>query len=204
MSKIFNSIKKGVLLEDLCHVRQGMRTGIDRVSDSHINKIDSSLVKGDGVFILSVEEIEKLKIDKNDTLVKPLFKNSDINKYFSNTTENQYLLYIDNSIELEDLKRNHLPIYNHLSKYKKTISTIRDKNNENNDDWFRLDRPREKWLFEGEKIVAPQRSRSNKFAYNDISWYASADVYFIKQKSKDVSLKYILALLNSKLYYYWL
>ena len=204
MSKIFNSIKKGVLLEDLCHVRQGMRTGIDRVSDSHINKIDSSLVKGDGVFILSKEEIEKLKIDKNDTLVKPLFKNSDINKYFSNTTENQYLLYIDNSIELEDLKSNHLPIYNHLSKYKKTISTIRDKNNENNDDWFRLDRPREKWLFEGEKIVAPQRSRSNKFAYNDISWYASADVYFIKQKSKDVSLKYILALLNSKLYYYWL
>ena len=34
--------------------------------------------------------------------------------------------------------------------------------------------------------------------------YASADVYFITEKDKSVSLKYVLSLLNSKLYYQWL
>jgi adenine-specific DNA-methyltransferase len=43
----------------------------------------------------------------------------------------------------------------------------------------------------------------NTFAYNEIPWYASADVYYITEKSEDVSLKYILALLNSKLYLLW-
>jgi len=58
--------------------------------------------------------------------------------------------------------------------------------------------------FKGPKIVAPQRSPRNTFGYNEIPWYASADVYFITEKDKSISLKYILALLNSSLYYLWL
>lgn len=57
---------------------------------------------------------------------------------------------------------------------------------------------------EKEKIVAPQRSNTNTFGYNECEWYASADVYFITPLDKDFKLKYILALLNSKLYYFWL
>jgi adenine-specific DNA-methyltransferase len=57
--------------------------------------------------------------------------------------------------------------------------------------------------FEQPKIVAPQRSLQNTFGYNETSWYASADVYFIIQKDTKVKLKYILALLNSKLFYSW-
>ncbi len=52
--------------------------------------------------------------------------------------------------------------------------------------------------------MAPQRSKVNTFGYNQINWYASADVYFITQKEESLSLKYILALLNSKLFYIWL
>jgi len=66
-----------------------------------------------------------------------------------------------------------------------------------------LHRPRD-INFDSPKIVAPQRSPKNTFGYNEVPWYASADVYFITQKDENVSLKYILALLNSKLYYLWL
>jgi adenine-specific DNA-methyltransferase len=59
-------------------------------------------------------------------------------------------------------------------------------------------------VFIGKKIVCPQRSYQNTFAYNEIPWLASADVYFITEKDRNVNLKYILALLNSKLYYLWL
>jgi adenine-specific DNA-methyltransferase len=57
---------------------------------------------------------------------------------------------------------------------------------------------------EGPKIVAPQRSPENTFGYNELPWYASADVYFVTEKEKNISLKYILALINSNLYYLWL
>lgn len=59
--------------------------------------------------------------------------------------------------------------------------------------------------FSAPKIVAPQRSKKNTFGYNEIPWYASMDVYFITALPDSVvDLKYILALLNSKLYFVWL
>ena len=59
-------------------------------------------------------------------------------------------------------------------------------------------------MFEGPKIVCPQRSNLNTFGYSDGSWYASADVYFIKESDNRFPLKCILGILNSKLYFYWL
>ena len=58
--------------------------------------------------------------------------------------------------------------------------------------------------FNAPKIVAPQRSKTNTFGYNECEWYASADVYFITEAKPEYQLKYILSLLNSKLYYVWL
>lgn len=52
--------------------------------------------------------------------------------------------------------------------------------------------------------VAPQRSYQNTFCYNDVPWYASADVYYITPKVPSVSLKYVLALINSRLFFLWL
>jgi adenine-specific DNA-methyltransferase len=58
--------------------------------------------------------------------------------------------------------------------------------------------------FDGAKIVAPQRSYANTFAYNEIPWYASADVYYITPTIPTIALKYVLALVNSKLFFLWL
>lgn len=60
------------------------------------------------------------------------------------------------------------------------------------------------YIFTNPKIVCPQRSKTNTFGYNECDWYASADVYFITNPINGYSLKYILGLLNSKLYYTWL
>jgi len=44
----------------------------------------------------------------------------------------------------------------------------------------------------------------NVFGFNSIPWYASVDVYFITDSHDDVTkLKSVLALLNSRLYYFW-
>lgn len=59
-------------------------------------------------------------------------------------------------------------------------------------------------IFTCAKIVCPQRSKVNTFGYNECDWYASADVYYITNPHKDYHIKYILGLLNSKLYFVWL
>lgn len=70
--------------------------------------------------------------------------------------------------------------------------------------WWVVFAARKDIPFNSAKIVVPQRSQLNIFGYNEIPWYASADVYFITERNKSVYLKYVLALLNSKLYYLWL
>ena len=59
--------------------------------------------------------------------------------------------------------------------------------------------------FSAPKIVAPQRSKKNTFGYNEVPWFASMDVYFITAlPNSNIELKYVLALLNSKLLFVWL
>ena len=57
--------------------------------------------------------------------------------------------------------------------------------------------------FSDEKIVTHYRSKSLRFALSTTPWYASRDVYYIVKQKPNISLKYILALLNSSLYYQW-
>jgi adenine-specific DNA-methyltransferase len=200
---IFSVLENGTELGEICDVRQGLRTGADKISNIHLNKFKYEGIKGEGVFILSLAEVKKLGYEGPNEVIKPLYKNSDIIKYYSKEFTDQYILYIDNEIELQTLKTQYPTIYEHLLGYKELICKIRGNNNENSVNWFRLDRPREQYLFEGEKICVPQRSNDNRFGYNIGDWYASADVYFIKTRNDDFKLKYLLALLNSKLFYLW-
>ena len=134
---------------------------------------------------------------------KKFYKNSNITKYYT-TKSKYYVLYLTKTYNEKILKSEFPKIYTHISKFKELIIKIRNRNNEKFEKWINLDRPREEFIFTSNKIVAPQRSNVNTFGYNEIDFYASADVYYIIQNNKEYSLKYILALLNSKLYYLWL
>ena len=200
---IFSAFEDLPKLGEICYVKQGLRTGIDKISNTHINKFNYQGQKGEGVFIISQKELFSLGYNECNEIVKPLYKNSDITNYFSEDSTNQFLLYIDKDISEDYLKNNFPTIYSHLLKYKELILLIRGNNNENSKNWFRLDRSRENFIFKNEKICVPQRSRSNVFGLSFDDWYASADVYFIKTKDKSYNLKYLTAILNSKLYYLW-
>ena len=70
--------------------------------------------------------------------------------------------------------------------------------------WWALSSSRWEFDFDKPKIISPQRSYANEFAFTDKPWYASADVYFISEKDSSISLKYILGVLNSKVIFFWL
>ncbi len=194
VQRILDKIKhQGRELCEFCNINQGIISGADKVTKKHLGNYGIKADIGDGIFVLTNQEVEYLELSSIEKkILKPWFKNSDIERWRTNDTNNEYLIYADK--RLQNLEGNRLR--RHLLKFKDVLDHSTDNSPY-------LHRPRD-IDFCGPKIVAPQRSLRNTFGYNEIPWYASADVYFITQKDEGLDLKYCLALLNSKLYYLWL
>jgi hypothetical protein len=214
---IINKMRAGNSpLSHYYNVESGIQTSIDKISDKHIKKYpDLSLSKSKGVFVLSEDEKIKLCTPQNNHLFYRWYKNSDIAAYYTTKQKGnqEYVVYLKD--EGEPIKLDW-GLSQHFSKYKNILVDIK-KNCFSNawlrsivepwlerGNYFALFYPREKHIFLGEKIVAPYRSKTNTFAYNDYEWFASIDVTFITEKDKLMELKYVLSILNSTLTKYWL
>lgn len=211
LSIILNKIiKQNKKLGEICSVNAGIMGGCDFITSKNLKycsmeTISSMDIKeGDGVFILDPNKSRDYKTFiqlKDSSVLKAFYKNSDISKYITNTQINKKIIFSAPSCTIEEKNK----IRQVLSKYKQILIKIRKINHENTENWYLLRRgtghPK---IFDIPKIVAPQRSRTNTFGYNECEWYASADVYFITEPKPEYQLKYILSLLNSNLYYIWL
>jgi len=145
-------------------------------------------------------------VDKNyaiqnnleQALLKKVIKNSDILKYHIDW-KNKYLIYVNEDVNIE-LYPN---IKKHLEQYKIEL-TNRAENKDELYPWFRLQRPRREWLFSKEKLIVPYLSTENRFAYDNVGYYGTADSYIIVPKKENkLNIKFILALLNSNLIEYF-
>ncbi|WP_026478538.1 Eco57I restriction-modification methylase domain-containing protein [Alkaliphilus transvaalensis] len=199
--RALRKISNGTNLANFCHINQGIVSGADKLTSKHIEKYSLEGNKNDGIFVLADEEVKKLNLtEKEGLFLKPFFKNSDIMRYYSAKKTNKQIIYIDREIKsIDDLCPN---LWLHLEKY---APILRDRREARNGviEFFHLQWSRKERIFLEEKIIAPQRSRVNTFGYNEIPWYSSADVYYITKKDNPINLKYLLGLLNSKLYYIW-
>ncbi|NJL23762.1 MAG: N-6 DNA methylase [Calothrix sp. SM1_5_4] len=208
-----NKVKlKGRTLGELVNVNQGIVSGCDKVSNRHLKMFPAlKAKKGEGIFVLTDAEVKELGLSKQDraALVRPFFKNSDIGRFSVEEKNSLWLLFSNHIRSLSD----YPSIREHFTKFK-TILTSRAQM-EHCLDWWDLHQIRmkdknktgeiKKMIFDGPKIVSPQRSKLNKFAISNGPWYASADVYYITPAGNDSPpLEYLLGLLNSKLYMAWL
>ncbi len=207
---------------------EGIHTGADTLSDSHINKYKIQLKKGTGIFILSPEEINSLNLNEEEKrIIKPWYKNSDIHRWTTEQHTEKKLIYYTTKGKYKNVEniKKHLAKfkiilinrkvrsgtgfvsdsdYEDFVKGKKNISYVMNASSFKKGDYHFISYPRIESVFEGEKLVCPQRSMNNTFAYSNGSFYGSADIYFIKEKTHLLKLKYLLALLNSNLFFYWL
>ncbi|TLD79964.1 hypothetical protein LS68_008990 [Helicobacter sp. MIT 05-5293] len=201
MESVFIKLKTdSKALGEICAINQGIVSGADKVTQKHLETYhwqDIGLKKGNGIYVVSEAEARAKNLEK--AYLKPCFKNSDIQKYTTKLKSSQYFLYLTGKESQDSIPH----ILEHLSNFKANLEERREVH-KGSRLWWSLWRSRKQEIFETAKIVAPQRSKTNTFGYNEVSWYASADVYFITSVDSEFSLKYILALLNSKLYYFWL
>jgi type I restriction-modification system DNA methylase subunit len=218
--------RNGKLLGTLCSVFQGIVTGADKVSPKHVSRFGVKATPGSGIFVLTEAELRALRLGKRELqYIRPWFKNSDIRRYWCSVDNSFHLIYRSSKHDeddLPDLKKHFeqfkillvnrnvragevtLPQYDDFVRGKGHIDYVMIASAMKAGKYCCISYARDEKLFNGPKIVSPQRSPQNTFCFNDVPWYASADVYYITTKDPSVSLKYVLALINSRLYFLWL
>ena len=200
--KLSNTINLGAIST----ISPGIQTGCDKVSKSHIENYGlKTLEKGEGIFVISDFEYKSLNFtDKEKQFIKPFYKNSQINKWTHETKNFDWIIItnrIDNINEYPNIKK-------HLLKYKVILDNRYRNfaliNADKEGKWWYLYGYRPNTNFDSDKIVLPYRSMTNTFAYSDMSFYSSIDVFYINVTNNEYSTKYILVILCSKLIEYWL
>jgi adenine-specific DNA-methyltransferase len=230
-SKILNSIAiSGKRLIDIVDVFQGIVTGANNLSQKYKKSYKINKDKGSGILVLEKEEKVILSLNEFELkFIKPWFKNSDIDRWSCNEKPSKFLIYLTSNDEV-DIKKipnliNHFQTYKQLlvnrnvrtGKYsleqyddfindKIDIPYVMIKSTFKKGVYFCVSYARDKYIFESSKIVCPQRSPKNTFAFTDKPWYAASDVYYIvnKENQESINLKCLTGILNSKLIYFWL
>ncbi len=219
-------LAKSNKLNMICDISTGIQTGAHKLSEAHINKYGDFGNIGDGIFVLSKDELVNKNIPKSDQNVKPWFKNSDIKKYITNLENEEYLLYVlshqvskEITKHFEEYKlilinRNiesgvqvSMADYDAFVRNKKKLKYVMQHSSFKQGFYFNISYPRKQSVFEGEKIVSSQWAKSNTFGWNNIPWYGGTDLCVITLKNHTdtkFSLKTILGILNSKIIYDWL
>ncbi len=200
------SLADGKLIQ-FFEIHQGLKTNADKVTDKYLEKYpylsEHGVCKGDGIFVLTDDELQKITFnDKETHFVKKLFKGSDIRHYETNCNSELNVLFIYREDYIS--KDEHPHIYNHLNQFIDILKNRAEVEPNGSVLTYSITRPRDVSMYHKEKIVVSYRNKTNMFGYNNCDWYATSDVFYINSLNQNkISLKYLLALLNSRLYYYW-
>lgn len=192
-------------LSDIAEINQGVVTGCDYISGRNIKKITKQIdiQKNDGIFVLDLKNPRDREIlsgfNEGKEILKDFYKNSDIKRYWCNIVPQKKLIYYNGQLD----ESKYPDIMNHMLKYKEILEA-RIKTYNEKYHWTAIHRPRDPKIFNGCKLVVPYRAKKNTFAYNEVEWFCRSDAYVITEKDTKYSLKYLIALLNSKPYYLWL
>lgn len=153
-------------------------------------KVNQGIVSGfDKAFVFD-EYIEEF-----DGYLKEFYKNKDIHKYKIDKAK-KYILYLDGKKEPTQKMLDYLENYKEKLENRREVRTGKIK-------WWQLQWARDEKIFVETKIVSRQRNTKNSFALVTSDFYASADVYYISSKDKEINIYYILAYLNSEAFFKW-
>lgn len=176
-------------LINYCTFFSGIKTGADKIFI--FNKCDT-------------ERIKELNLNKNEIelFLKDFYKNSDIHPYYINPSSKKILLVRSK----KDLGNEN--IYNYLNQFKTILYSRKARYGlmKNRLDLNQNDKFLKKFKKDKYKIIIPYRAKSVSFALTFNEFHSAEDIYYITIKeelSQCIDIKYILAILNSKLINYW-
>jgi type I restriction-modification system DNA methylase subunit len=165
---------------DICNIGQGMTTGLNKA------------------FIVTPEIIEKYQLETE--VLKKYVKTRDVKRYHIGY-RNLSLIYTVPEINPETIPNT----INYLKQFRIELEA-RFQVRHGTRKWYELSVPRNRELFDcvKEKLLVPNYATSNKFAFDNESFYTLTDTYVLVSRTELVSIKYVLGILNSRLmnFYY--
>lgn len=148
----------------------------------------------DKAYVYKESEIDELAIEKD--LLKKLVIGGEINRYSLNAISEKFLIYITNEHKINEYPN----IEKQLIPYRSQLIKRREAAN-GKIEWYSLNWPRRKKLFDNNKILIRQTSNKIIAAYDDEKWYCLKSGLIVQlPDDSDLHYFYLLALLNSKLF----
>ena len=150
---------------------------------------------GDGIFVLTDDEIKKLSLNENEKkLLKPLYESELLTKYTYKKDNHKYIIYTDSSFKDISQMKEYPILKKHLDNFKEVITSDNKP--------YGLHRARKEEFFIENKIVSLRKTSEPYFCYLDKPSYFMAEFYILK--TDRINMKYLTGLLNSKLVAFWL
>jgi len=195
ITAILNKIKTNAnyYLNDK-EVGTGIDVHQDFVTEEHLKTLKSNHVsKGDGIFNLSDKEKKSFTFNAEEKkIIKPFYTTNELLRYYGNSKNTLWVIYSDKNVRQNI--NNYPNIKKHLDKFSSIITSDFGP--------YGLHRARDQKFFEGEKIISLRKTKIQTFTYTDYPCYVSQTYFVIKPTG--INLKYLTALLNSQLIYFWL
>ncbi|EAK6916836.1 class I SAM-dependent DNA methyltransferase [Campylobacter coli] len=196
--ELFNKIQKyGKFYLEEREVAQGIVYPQENINKKSLEILGNNFYLGQGIQKLTNEEVENLNLLKNEKiLLKPIFESDNIQKYFVKRYNYFWAIYTNSSFKNPNSMDDYPNLKKHLDKFQNVITSDNKP--------YGLHRARDEKFFTGSpRIVALRKCVGEpKFSYVDFDCYVSATFYVIK--TQRINVKYLTAILNSKLVAFWL
>ncbi|WP_458305763.1 Eco57I restriction-modification methylase domain-containing protein [Campylobacter coli] len=198
--ELFNKIQKyGKFYLEEREVAQGIVPNPDIITKRNISDemVSKGIKVGDGVFVIEKDFLNVCEYEKK--YLKPLYEVEHFGKYYFNKNNSKQLIYTTKN----NSKKENIPtIIKHLQKFRSIMNNRRENLNKRLD-FYHLHWARDERFFEsGEKIVSVRKCIEPIFSYLDNEAYVMLSLNVIK--TQRINVKYLTAILNSKLVAFWL
>ena len=187
--------RENLQLDSNEEVAQGIVYPQDYVNKASQKKLGNKYNVGDGIFVLSNQEKNSIPFTKKELdLIKPSYTTKELFRWYGNRQNSEWIIYTDSSFKNQNKILNYPNIKKHLDQFRKVITSDNKP--------YGLHRARDEKFFLGEKIISVRKCAAPTFSFIDFDCYVSATFYVIK--TNRITQKYLVSLLNSTLFAFWL
>ncbi|KAF6247115.1 hypothetical protein C6990_05390 [Nitrosopumilus sp. b3] len=192
------------ITEHFDKVLQGVITGDDEIYFLSLTKD-----KGKTAMFHSLKANSEVELEKE--LLRPVLGGEDV-KRFKEIKPKQYVIYpyvVESGkqrvLEESELKKKYPLVYDYLLKFKPYLIDLRKRFKTNPKFWYGLHRSRQLSWFEQEKVMTPEISLGCNMTLDNEGHVHNTQVYsFIRNTENKIDNKYFLAILNSKISWFYL
>jgi adenine-specific DNA-methyltransferase len=177
---------------------QGVVEASDKISSKQLGKLNLPSFKvGQGVFVLSEDEVNQLSLNKVEkgSLVKYLDPN-EVNKWKVAPSKSKWLIYSDGELKNKISKD---PNFSSLKKHLDLVQPFITSSNKP----YGLHRPRDIKYFDRPKIIFKGMFVDPEFAIDEENYFVGMSFISIIQRDEAYSLEYLVGILNSKYAFNW-